>query len=371
MTKYARSILYQVYSKTLFKKSAKNVNNNLNIRIMIPALIGAAGVIGGAVLGNQARQQQTNEEYQKMMYQGNINKDLANHTMKNQKELWDYTNYPNQVKQMKLAGLNPALMYGTAGQGGQSSAGQTGPVGLSDSKGVAMQQQQMAMGLQLAQIASQIKVNDSVAEKNKAEAAKTAGVDTEATKTGIEKMIAETANEKVKKGLIYAGTRLQDALEELNRAKVDEIGWNIRNIEKSIELMGRNIEATDLDNELKSRTMDTEVQRAVASLENIMADTLVKQSQEKVNVQEAKAIAEGVKQKWEQVFIGLKEADQKGYNLELQAEKIANDLFVGKEQVRVGDRNITKDYVLGIGKILLEGVSKFGNVSKIIKGFGR
>ena len=41
----------------------------------------------------------------------------------------------------------------------------------------------MAMGLQLAQIASQIKVNDSVAEKNKAEAVKTAGVDTEAANT--------------------------------------------------------------------------------------------------------------------------------------------------------------------------------------------
>ena len=104
-------------------------------------------------------------------------------------------------------------------------------------------------------------------------------------------MIAETANEKVKKGLIYAGTRLQDALEELNRAKVDEIGWNIKNIEQSIELIGKNIEATELDNELKSRTMDTEVQKAVASLENTMADTLVKHSQGKVNVQETKAIA--------------------------------------------------------------------------------
>lgn len=338
---------------------------------MIPALIGAAGVIGGAVLGNQARQQQTNEEYQKMMYQANINKDLANHTMKNQKELWDYTNYPNQVKQMEKAGLNKALMYGTAGQGGQSAGGQTGPVGLSDSKGVAMQQQQMAMGLQLAQIASQVKVNESVAEKNKAEAEKTAGVDTEAAKTGIENMIAQTSNEKIKRGLILSQSRLNDALEEMNRSKVDEIGWNIKYIEKSIAAMSKNIEETDLDIELKARTLDTEVQRAVATLENTMADTLVKHSQGKVNVQEAKAIAESVKQKWEQVFIGLKEADQKGYNLELQAEKIANDLFIGKEKVRVGDRHVTKDYVLGIGKILLEGVSKFGNVSKVIKGFGR
>jgi len=165
-------------------------------------------------------------------------------------------------------------------------------------------------------------------------------------------------------------SRLNDALEEINRSKVDEIGWNIKYIEKSIAAMSKNIEETDLDIELKARTLDTEVKRAVATLENTMADTLVKHSQGKVNVQEAKAIAESVKQKWEQIFIGLKEADQKGYNLELQAEKIANDLFIGKEQVRVGDRHVTKDYVLGIGKILLEGIGKFGNASKVIKGFG-
>ena len=71
------------------------------------------------------------------------------------------------------------------------------------------------MGLQLANLESQIKVNESVAEKNKAEAEKTSGVDTEAARAGIEKVIAETANEKIKKGLIYADTRLKDAMEEL------------------------------------------------------------------------------------------------------------------------------------------------------------
>ena len=35
-----------------------------------------------------------------------------------QKEMWDYTNYENQVEYMKNAGLNVGLMYGGSGGGG-------------------------------------------------------------------------------------------------------------------------------------------------------------------------------------------------------------------------------------------------------------
>ena len=37
--------------------------------------------------------------------------------------MFDYTGYENQVKQMKAAGLNPALMYGSAGSGGSTQGG--------------------------------------------------------------------------------------------------------------------------------------------------------------------------------------------------------------------------------------------------------
>ncbi|AXH73492.1 MAG: DNA pilot protein [Microviridae sp.] len=38
-----------------------------------------------------------------------------------QMQMWENTNYDPQVKQMKKAGLNPALMYGMGGGGGQST----------------------------------------------------------------------------------------------------------------------------------------------------------------------------------------------------------------------------------------------------------
>ena len=82
---------------------------------------------------------------------------------------------------------------------------------------------QQGLGLQLASIASQVELNKSEADKNKAEADKIAGVDTDVQKATMDNIIAQTANEKIKKGLIYADTRFKDAMEELTRSKVDAL----------------------------------------------------------------------------------------------------------------------------------------------------
>ena len=183
------------------------------------------GIIGAASAMQSSSNQSYNEE-QAQYRQAAINKEQAKYNQGLAMDYWDYTNWENQVDHLKKAGLNPALMYAKGGQGGQTGGGQAQGVGLSPSNQEAVKAQQMGMALQMAQIESQIKVNESVAEKNKAEAEKTSGVDTEAARAGIDKVIAETANEKVKKGLIYADTRLKDAMEELGRSKVDEVGWN-------------------------------------------------------------------------------------------------------------------------------------------------
>ena len=47
-----------------------------------------------------------------MEIQNRYNEQMAQRNQERNKELWDYTNYENQKKHMKAAGLNPALMYG-------------------------------------------------------------------------------------------------------------------------------------------------------------------------------------------------------------------------------------------------------------------
>ena len=43
------------------------------------------------------------------------------------KEMFDYTGYENQVKQMKAAGLNPALLNGGSGSAGQAHGATVNP----------------------------------------------------------------------------------------------------------------------------------------------------------------------------------------------------------------------------------------------------
>ena len=73
----------------------------------VGALVGGGlGLMSGLMAGdpavNQIRQQQRLNELQ---IAGNI--ELANYSQNLQKDMWNYTNYENQIKNLKAAGLNP------------------------------------------------------------------------------------------------------------------------------------------------------------------------------------------------------------------------------------------------------------------------
>ena len=104
---------------------------------------------------------------------------MAKNNQQRNKDLWDYTNYENQKQHIKNAGLNPALMYGMGGGGGVSANGAQGQgVTQPTDRSVEMKLKQQGMALQLANVMSQTRLNESQAEKNKAEAEKISGVDT-------------------------------------------------------------------------------------------------------------------------------------------------------------------------------------------------
>lgn len=329
--------------------------------------------LNAAISAGTANEQWGNQ-LKLMDIQNRYNEQMAKNNQQRNKDLWDYTNYENQKQHMKNAGLNPALIYGIGGGGGVSASGAQGQgVTQPTDRSVEMGLKQQGLGLQLASIASQVELNKSQAEKNKAEADKIAGVDTDVQKATMENIIAQTSNEKIKKGLIYADTRFKDAMEEITRSKIEEIGWNIKNLMKSLEIADKNIEATGLDNELKSRTMEANVKQAEETLKNTMADTLIKFSQGSLNKVQAEAIAEQVKQGWSSIGIKMAEKEQGWQQLEQQAQKIMNDLKLGEKGLNIQQQNVIKDYVLGFGQmatqILTTGMKLPGG-GTIIKGFG-
>ena len=157
----------------------------------------AAGSIFGSLMGNKMQQDQFGNQLTLMKKQHEYNEASANAAQERAYEMWEKTNYAAQIEQMKKAGLSPALMYGQAGAGGGTVSGAQGQ-GTSQpmDRSIEMKLKGQEMGLQLANLASQIKLNESQANKNNAEADKTAGVDTELAKTSIENLIAQTKNEK-------------------------------------------------------------------------------------------------------------------------------------------------------------------------------
>lgn len=105
-----------------------------------------------------------------------------------QKDMYGYTYDKNtplqQVKNLKEAGLNPALLYGLGGMGGTTAGSGSASIGGASASGSAETEAQdlrgNAMGIESAMAMSQMKVNEAQAEKLKAEASNI-GSNTETT----------------------------------------------------------------------------------------------------------------------------------------------------------------------------------------------
>lgn len=144
------------------------------------AMISAgANVAGGAmgfldIGGNRMRRKQVEQQRKLTNIQLDANKQLADYGMGISKEMFEYTGYGAQRRQMEEAGLNPALMYGHAGAGGSTASASGGSAGGGQASDEAsLKQAQMAqqgMLLQLAKLGSEIAVNKATAKEKEANA---------------------------------------------------------------------------------------------------------------------------------------------------------------------------------------------------------
>lgn len=261
------------------------------------------GVIGAASALQSGSNQSYNEE-QAQLRQAQINKEQAKYSQGLAMEYWDYTNWENQVDHLKKAGLNPALMYGKGGAGGQTGGGQAQGVGLSPSNQEAVKAQQIGMALQLAQLKSQIEVNESVAKKNTAEAEKTAGVDTEAAKMGIKLSEAQVLSERERKNVLYweaevaqSESVLKEALANTEQFNLQKVQWDIRMVEKGYEELSERVAMLKRENKIGDATAEMQIEQYKANLVDTWAGAMLKMAQTETQKEEVKAIAERLKQK--------------------------------------------------------------------------
>lgn len=142
---------------------------------LLKALGTVASGFGMGML-NDNREYTQNVRNQKLQIKGQ--KEMADYNLQKQMELWEATGYGAQRMQMEKAGLNPGLMYGMGGGGGQTAAANSGSVGAGSNAGKGME---IGQAMELALMKAQ-KENIEADTKNKlTDAGFTGGVKTDNT----------------------------------------------------------------------------------------------------------------------------------------------------------------------------------------------
>lgn len=222
-----------------------------------------SGVIGEATkelgysIGNMTgynerlRQDQLKQQQALTNMQYNANLGLMKESYNQQKELWDKTQAEAQIEHLKNAGLNPALIYAKGGAGGSTSGGGGASVGgasASDetSRNMAAQANASAssgMALQLQKLASEIDLNKSAAEVNRATASFKGGAETENVNADTQVKNATLSEITAKINNLKADTTLKGEETNLNKLQQNatEIA-NSYNSENNLTMLKQNIE---------------------------------------------------------------------------------------------------------------------------------
>ena len=220
----------------------------------------------------------------------------------------EYNSAKNQKQRLKEAGLNPALMYGSAGSGGAG----TGSTGGASGSGVGLSQAQaVGMGLQLSQIKAQTNLMNAEAAKAYADANKTKGADTEKVKQDIaeseariDEIIAKIPSEKQQ---YYVSKAHEEALKasklltEAAAAKTDEerkvLAIQQHVLFKEVDKIVTEIEGVSLDNEQK-KIIKNSLQRSInANIYLNTAQAIAAEANAKISNENIKTI-EGQLQLW-------------------------------------------------------------------------
>ena len=331
---------------------------------------GAIGMIGGAIsdrrnyknqLKLMERQQQYNKElgeinqgYAKEM--AAINQQYALQAGKQShlynQEMWDYTNYENQVKHLEAAGLNPALLYGQGGGGGATAAGGAvgngqGTAGQAPSGGSpqAIKSQIIegaGMGVQLGLMEAQAKALRAKAAKDNADAEKTAGVDTELAKS----------------------------LTDLNKTEIDVKNMSIEEIAAKAKYWGdlsmeswQKARVLAKEADFKEATFEDNVKKVAYETQGSLIKNLEALSNIELNDAKIQSLNENIAIAWYNAATGR-------MNATTAADKVANDLMIGMKELDIKERQLLKDWIyqgVHAGVALLEGITDIVKIKALIK----
>ena len=242
------------------------------------AAMGGMGIIYGELTRERSKrdQQEANEKAAELNYKyGEMAADNAD--ARARAIYTDFNSPAAKVKQLQEAGLSTALMYGNGGGGGGSAAATTASQGSGAGGQQGKTPQSAIEGAQLGLMLAQIKNLNADAEKKKVEAAKTAGVDTEAQQQSIEE-----SKQRINKLITEVGNNMLDATNKQLQNVYDEIRNEIQTKTKNLQvgiIKEQLINLTAQTNKYVNETTGLNIENGVkkdllnAQLDNVRANT--------------------------------------------------------------------------------------------------
>lgn len=274
----------------------------------------------GAIAGQAAEDRQYQNEREMMGLQARYNKKAAEYTQQLQKEMWDYTNYKNQVKHLKGAGLNPALLYGMSGGGG-TTAGSAHAEGVNNTG-----TQAVGMGLEAAQLFSNIRLNNALADKNEADADKTRGVDTDLA--------------RAQENLTNFNARLSELKGYLTQEDIDNAKLHGDKLVQEIRLLENQADIAE-------ETKENEIEMSAQKLLNMQWEGFKKQMEGELTAEEVKIAKEKLEMMWFGLITDRRNSDAAKENAYTRARELEELVKKWNKELDQGDQRITQEYILG------------------------
>lgn len=305
---------------------------------------GAGGIIGagmGLLMEGHQDRRQRRQQQALTDIQAKANREAANHSKDLQMQMWNETNYGAQMKHIKEAGLNPALIYGMSGAGGTTGSAMEAAVsgGQAPNKSEAMG---MMRDTNIAMQAAQIDMLKSQAEKNRADATATAGVETNLKSQTIENLKQTVNNLKAQEDL----TKIQGTIAEIQAKYADEkenygvevlLGQRDKLAQEWVQLAN--------NNEITNATKED--------------------MKEKIRTEAANAILQGTA-----IKAGIEQTKASTIKLEQDVLQGWQDLDIKEKRQIIEQKFMEKNIDLMTIDRVIKGIDGIGNVFKNLSGKG-
>lgn len=261
--------------------------------------------IGEAIVGQHLAKQQFNRQKELMALQLKNQQILNAQGQQMQLDMWDKTNYKEQMRQMRMAGLNPALLYGRSGGGGATTGSQSGGSAASGSASMAPMMDLSV--LNIARTKAEIELIKAQADNLRGKTPVTgAQAENITADTNLKNLNAKMLTENM-------GTFLKTAEATLTKLVTDTQAQIANIANTTTDTQKKEAEITNLKKDLEAKEMQISL---------MVVEKTLKEKQINLTEEQTKAIPVQLKQAWSKISNEVRSLDQKDTELGQAAEKL-------------------------------------------------